>query len=368
MKICFLASASSIHTVRWVNALASLGNDVSLLTIQPPRLDSIDNRVSIYQLKITNKFGYYLNTLEARRIIRKINPDILNVHYASGYGTLGRLINYKPLLLSVWGSDVYLFPYQSKRNERILRKNLESATQIASTSKDMKKQTEKFIQPKLPIVITPFGIDMKKFKPNHSKKNNNYITIGTVKRLEEVYGIDILITAFSKLVKRLKSEEQIILLNKLRLLIVGDGSLREKLKKLVRDENIEDLVEFIGAVPNDEVPNYLNQFDIYCALSRSESFGVAVLEASACEVPVVVSNVGGLPEVVQNKKTGFIVNHEDIDEVVQKLYELVMNEDVRSKMGKKGREFVAEHYDWNKNVNHMLNVYENLIEEYKKIM
>ncbi|MFY0741931.1 glycosyltransferase [Solibacillus silvestris] len=366
MKICFLANSSSIHTVRWVNALAMLEHDISLLTIQPSEIDKLDKRVKVYELKIKNKFGYYMNAVEARRIIRKINPDIINAHYASGYGTLARLIGYMPILLSVWGSDVYLYPYQSKWNEKTLRKNLKAASQIASTSHAMKKQTEKFVKSTLPIAVTPFGIDLNKFEPRNLR-DRNYITIGTVKRLEAIYGIDILILAVSGLVERLHSENQLELISKIRLQIVGEGSERERLKQLAIEKQVDTFTEFIGAVPNDKVPIYLNQFDIYCAFSRSESFGVAILEASACEVPVVVSNVGGLPEVVDDGRTGFVVNPQEIEEIVAKLYELVMNEDARIKMGKYGREFVSEYYDWNKNVAHMVRVYESLIEKDDKL-
>lgn len=365
MKICLLASASSIHTVRWVNALADLGHEISLITIQQPELDVIDNRVAIYELKIKNKLGYYLNFPESKRIIRKIKPDIINVHYASGYGTLGRLVHFEPTLLSVWGSDVYLFPYKSKWNEQTLRKNLRTASQIASTSHALKLQTKKFVENKLPIVVTPFGIDLDRFYST-DKKGTDVILIGTVKSLESIYGIDILINAVSELIKRLNMEHQLEIANKIRLKIVGDGSEKTSLIQLTKEKNIHEITHFVGAVSNDEVPKYLNELSIYCAFSRSESFGVAVLEASACEVPVVVSSVGGLPEVVKNGESGFIVNHNDIDMIVDKLYELVMDKNKRSQMGLSGREFVSKYYEWNNNVAHMVEIYEKLIANSRK--
>lgn len=365
MKICFLAGASSIHTVRWVNAMADIGHEVSLLTIHHSEMDEVDERVAVYKLKVKNKFGYYLNFLEAKCIIKKIKPDIVNVHYASGYGTLGRLLNFKPTLLSVWGSDVYLYPYQSKLNERTLKKNLHSADQIASTSRAMKVQTELFITPRIPIAVTPFGIDLNCFKPDRNIQSNE-IVIGTVKRLENIYGIDILIRAVSKLKKRLHNEGKLELGEKVRLKIVGEGSELQSLMQLAKDEKINEITKFVGAVANIEVPNYLNQFDVYCAFSRSESFGVAVLEASACEVPVVVSGVGGLPEVVKDGETGFIVNHENLTEIVEKLYLLVTDKEKRIEMGRRALDFVSEHYDWDKNVTHMERVYDKLIKRQNK--
>jgi len=363
MKICFLAGASTIHTVRWVNAIANLGHEVSLISMHPADMDKLDARIKVHELKFTNKLGYYLNVSEVKKLLSKIQPDLLNVHYASGYGTLSRLANFAPSLLSVWGSDVYLYPYQSKRNEKTLRKNLIAANQIASTSRAMKKQTELFIKTSTPIEVTPFGIDLELFSPSPEKQDDN-IVIGTVKRLEVVYGIDVLILATAKLIGRLRDDERNELVEKIQLKIVGNGSELVNLERLAKELNIINITEFVGAIPNDEVPKYLNEFDIYCAFSHSESFGVAVLEASACEVPVVVSHVGGLPEVVQNGETGFVVNHKNIDEVVEQLLKLVINQELRQKMGRNGRLFVKKHFEWHENVLRMEKVYRGLIERH----
>lgn len=364
MKISFLAGASSIHTVRWVNAIVNLGHEVDLITMHPAELDKLDDRVRVHELKFANKLGYYLNYLEVRRLLKVIQPDLLNVHYASGYGTLSRLVNFTPTLLSVWGSDVYLYPYQNKRNEKTLRKNLQKANQIASTSEAMKKQTEHFVSPSNPIKVTPFGIDLNRFTPSRDKQGD-HIVIGTVKRLELIYGIDILINATAKLIERLRKENRNDLRERIQLRIVGKGSELQKLEQLTEDLNIGDITEFVGAIPNEEVPNYLKQFDVYCAFSHSESFGVAVLEASACEIPVVVSHVGGLPEVVQNGKTGFVVDHENINEVVEHLLMLIVDQERRQEMGRNGRKYVRENYDWNQNVLEMEKVYQELIKRPK---
>ncbi|MGY0691407.1 glycosyltransferase [Virgibacillus sp. FSP13] len=356
MKVCFLAAASSIHTVRWVNAIVERGHDVDLITMHHSKSDRIDSRVCLHQLKVPAPIGYYLNGLEVKMLIRGIQPDILHVHYASGYGTLARLIDFNPSLLSVWGSDVYLFPDKSKRNEKTLKKNLNAVTQITSTSYAMKEQTEQFVTPKSPIEVIPFGIDLDLFKASGTKDSNS-IVIGTVKKLEQIYGIDILIIATAKLVDYLRSTNYEDIVKRLKLMIVGDGSQLTYLQELARKLHISEITEFVAAVPNNQVPHYLNQLDIYCAFSRSESFGVAVLEASACEVPVVVSHVGGLPEVAKDGQTGYMVDYENIDDIVNRLFELVIDKDKRNHFGKNGRDFVKNNYNWYRNVSHMEEIY-----------
>jgi glycosyltransferase involved in cell wall biosynthesis len=362
MRICFLASASSIHTVRWVNAMVERGHDVHLITMHKPDKDKIDNRVNVYVLPFSSPIGYYLNVFRVRKLLKHIKPDILNTHYASGYGTLSRLVKFEPTLLSVWGSDVFDFPYQSKMNKKILTKNLNAATQIASTSFVMKKQIEKFVSPRLPIEVTPFGVDMNLFKTGQIKnEQSEEITIGIVKSLEECYGVEYLIRATAVLIKKLERNQLDNEAKKVRLLIVGEGSLRDQLQNIARELGISHITTFIGAVPNTQVPHYLNKMDIFCLPSLQESFGVAAVEASACELPLVVSNVGGLPEVVKDGETGFVVEPKNIEKLADRLYDLVINPELRLKMGKNGRHFVSSFYNWEDNVTKMENVYNDLV-------
>jgi len=351
-----MADSSSIHTVRWVNALANKGHKISLITQHNKGVNSFNDNVNIYELPIKNSYGYYLNYPIAKFYIRKIKPDIINTHYASGYGTLSRLVNFTPTLLSVWGSDVYDFPYRSNIKKKILIKNLNASTEIASTSYAMKNQIEKFVDKKK-INITPFGIDLNKFYPN-PKKDSDVINIGIIKNLEPVYGVEYLIRAFKLLIDKIDSNKNKRDVN---LIIVGTGKQENYLKQLTINLNIKKYTNFVGAVSHDYVPELLNTFDIFCAPSIRESFGVAVIEASACELPVIVSDVGGLTEIVDHGKTGFVVSSKDVKGIGERLYELTYNKEKRELFGKNGRKKVEKLYNWSDNVSKMEKIYSNII-------
>jgi glycosyltransferase involved in cell wall biosynthesis len=100
--------------------------------------------------------------------------------------------------------------------------------------------------------------------------------------------------------------------------------------------------------------------DIFVAVSQEESFGVAVLEASACEKPVVVSNVGGLPEVVTDKETGFLVEKNNPAAIAEALEKLLLNPELRTIFGRNGRAKVLKEYQWEDSVRKMLSVYSDL--------
>lgn len=358
MKICFLSSANSIHIIRWVNSLSHRGHDVYLLTMEKPDYDTINEKVKVIKLKLSSPYGYYLNFFEGKRLIKKIKPDIMHTHYASGYGTLSRLINFHPTILSVWGSDIYLYPHKNKFNMWNIKKNLYATDIIGSTSEAMKLEVKKLIDSDKNIAVTPFGIDKYKFYPV-KKQNSKKIIIGTVKSMESVYGIDYLLQAFKIIVTKVPRNFQI------EFLLVGGGKI-EYYRNLSQKLGIDDKTRFTGKIPHNDVPKYLNKLDIYCAPSLSESFGVAALEASACGLPVVVSNVGGFPEVVKENQTGYLVPPQNAEILADKILDLVLNENKRKVFGKNGRKFVLENYDWEVNVDNMEEVYANLLNRAKK--
>jgi len=147
----------------------------------------------------------------------------------------------------------------------------------------------------------------------------------------------------------------------MQLLLVGDGSVREKLTSLVNQLDLGYVVTFAGEVPISKVVDYHNIMDIEVFLSKTESFGVSVLEASATETPVVVTNVGGLPEVVEDGVTGIVVPLGNMNKTVKAIERLILDYRLRIKMGKAGRTRVINLYNWEDNVQQMINIYERVI-------
>lgn len=404
-RIALLGAANSIHLQRWANALAARGQAVSLLSQQRCAPALLDPAVECVWLPHARGFGYLANARAVRRHLTAWRADLLNAHYASGYGTTAALCGFRPTLLSVWGSDVYDFPYQTlvtghaRRRRtlegdetrgakgdvpgggsgsgtgtggdtlrgRLLRWNLRRATALAATSHAMARQVHRLL-PELPdgaISITPFGVDLAGFAPGPGacgpgQREPGRLTLGSVKSLAPKYGIDLLLRAFAGV---LRDPQVRALPAECRLLIVGDGPQRPALEALARALGIDDRTTFAGAVAHRDVPHWLNQLDIYCAPSRldSESFGVAVIEASACALPVVVSDAGGLPEVVRHGETGLVVPRDDAAALQAALTRLVLDGALRTALGRAGRAHVARAYAWADCVDRMLACYERTI-------
>jgi glycosyltransferase involved in cell wall biosynthesis len=351
MKLVLLAPASSVHTQRWANALCDRGIEVHVISEHAP-LKGYAEKILLHCLPHRSGAGYIFNGGGLRKIISRVRPDVVNAHYATGYGTLARAVRDVPVVLNVWGSDVFEFPVKSALHGWWLRRNLFNAARLVATSQVMADRTHDLVPERPRPEVVPFGVDVERFHPSDTTTRiQGTVLIGTIKSLARVYGIDTLIAAFAR-VHALRPS------GTLRLRIVGDGPDRDRLQRFAASLLPSAAVEFVGAVPHDRVPNELSKLDVFVALSRQESFGVAVIEASAAGLPVLTSTAGGLPEVVRDGVTGYTVPVDDVDAAAARLDELVASRDLCDRMGKAGREFVLQHYEWSSCVDRMIKVLE----------
>lgn len=366
MKLLLLSDLNSIHTKKWVHALAVRGIEIEIFGLGKPMDDFYDDleNVKIHHAEFNNQYGksgakkmkYVSVYKQIRKIDKAFKPDIVHAHYATSYGLIGTFLNHKRYLISVWGDDVFSFPKESALKKLLLKRNFRRAKGLFSTSKIMAIEAKLYTDKKVHVV--PFGVDLKAFKKMEVDRDESKIIVGIVKTLEDKYGINYLIDAFDKVVK--EDTQQIF-----ELLIVGKGSKEEDLKKQVVDLGLTNMVTFTGAVAHSAVPECFNRMDIVVVPSilDGESFGVAAVEASACEKPVVVSDVGGLPEVIIEGETGLICPPRDANCLADKIAYLAKDKTLRDQLGKNGRANAYKNYDWVQNVDLMMSHYERILKE-----
>ncbi len=348
MKLLLVAAANSVHVLRWANAFAERNIGTHLATQHDP-IAGFAPAVHIHRLPHTGGLGYFRNRAALRKLVARLKPDVINIHYASGYGTLSAAIRGTPVVLNVWGSDVFSFPHKSPVHHWLIVRNLRRADHLVSTSEAMAKEVRTLLGTDVPITIVPFGVDTALFKPASARPKNGPLVIGTVKTLAQTYGIDILLRSFALVPTRMQDRE-------VRLRIVGTGPQEAELRALSKSLGIADRVEFRGAITHAEIPAELASMDVFAALSRSESFGVAVIEASACGLPVVVSDVGGLPEVVRDGITGMLVPVNDPQAAANAFTQLLSDDGKRSRMAAEGRRWTRSAFDWQACVDRMIDV------------
>lgn len=353
LRLLLVGAGNSIHLQRWANGLVQAGCSVACATVHAPLPQGWDQRVRLHPLQPHGAAGYLLAAPALRRLVRQLRREgglhLTHVHYATGYGTLAALAGCRPRLLSVWGSDVDEFPDRSPLHAAFLRHTLMQADALAATSQALVRRVQQLLPRPPRLFVTPFGVDTQQFAPlpltlsagaTPGALAARPLVIGTSKSLAPTYGIDVLLHAFAQLPAHAPDGRP------LHLRLLSGGPDAAAYQALCAQLGLQARVEFVGGLPHAEMPQALRQLDIFVAPSRQESFGVAVLEASACQLPVVASDVGGLPEVVQQGHTGWLVPPGDVRALAAALLQLVQSPALRQALGRAGRQMVLARYDW----------------------
>lgn len=356
MKICILSNALAVHTQRWAKAYAERGNEVHLLSIRHADIPSV--KVHTVRLGPANSgsvgwtfLSYFWLLVTAWWRLKKIAPDILHAHYVVTHGVIAAFSGFHPWVVSAWGKDVIWdkqgsMPWHLRLMNRFA---LRDADLVCSTSQYMIGHLREFVRPNCMIEQVPFGVNCERFRPVKSEGtkicDRKEFRIGFVKTLSTKYGPHVLIRAMQRIVEALPHAQ---------LIMAGRGPLLEELQGLVRNMGLDDHVKFVGFVPNDEVSRLMQTFDVFVNCSVCpESFGVAILEASSCGLPVVATRVGGVSEVCRDGETGIMVDPNDSGALAKAIIQIAKDPELREKMGRDGRSFVLQNYVWQNNVRRM---------------
>lgn len=363
-KICYLADASNPHVKKWCDFFLKKGYEIEIISLNGGSIDGVTvhnfqtNVNEVRNKGLFSKFNYLKHRKEIKALIEKIRPDFLHAQYASSYGFLGALMGYKPYILSVWGTDIYDFPRNGLLQKMIIKYNFKKADYIFSNSIDMAREANLYTNKK--VYITYFGVDTNRFKPIDEAKDQAYFTFGIVKSLEKKYGIKYLIEAYDKLYTKYQGAYKG---KKLRLLIGGSGQEEAALKYQVSGLESRASISFLGRVQPQVIVDTYNSCDVCVFPSLREGFGVSAIESQACQVPVIITRVGGHPESVDEGKTGLVVESKSVQGLFEAMDKLMTDDQLRIDMGKRAREFVVSTYRFEDNFEDISKLYDMVLEK-----
>ncbi|MEO5644965.1 MAG: glycosyltransferase [Bacteroidia bacterium] len=364
-RILFLADIDSAHTRKWAISLSERGYEIGIFSLRKSESSLFISHPSIrvfnedglatqkFHIASALKLSYLQFVPAVKATIKKFQPAIVHAHYATSYGLLGVRSGFHPLIISVWGSDIFEFPKKSILHRLLVFNNLKKADAVFSTSEIMREEVLHYVTKE--VDVTPFGVDVNEFAPEEAASlfTGNPKVIGTIKSLEQNYGIETLISAFALVKKKYAAD--------LKLLICGDGTKEQELKQLANETGYGNDILFSGRINQQEVPRYHNMIDIFVNISLQESFGVAVVEAMACEKPVVVTPVGGLKEVVEENVSGVFVPVGNIERTAEAILGLLDDPAKAKRMGEEGRKRVLKKYDWKNNLDDIEKLYNKIV-------
>jgi L-malate glycosyltransferase len=324
--------------------LADRGHQIHFISYAlPMRLNAARADIQFHEVEITNyplfdhpPYALALATKMAE-VAEIHNLDLLHCHYAiphsaSAFLAKSMLLPRKlPVVTTLHGTDITLVG-SDRSYLPITRFSINQSDGVTAVSNYLKEATIKIIGAKNNIEVIHNFVNCDKYKPSDNQDLKKYFApegerilihvsnFRAVKRPADVVNI------FSRVQERLPAV----------LLMVGDGPERSSAEYLVREEGLARKVHFLGKQENIE--EFIGISDLLLLPSETESFGLVALEAMACEVPVVASRVGGLPEVVADGVEGFLVEPHDIAQMAECSLAILSNASVRKEMGKRARE------------------------------
>lgn len=360
MKLCFLASAASIHSYRWIKFFADKGYETYWISLTSNIFGDI-NGVRFYQFREfpAKVLDVLFNVVLVRRLIKKINPDILHAHYAGIYGILGALSGFHPYILTAWGSDVLIVP-NSRTAKPLIKFVLKGADLITCDADHMKDAIVKLGVSASKIKIIYFGVDTKKFSPGLKDENiikelgiQDSLVVISLRNLEPIYNIETLIKAIPLVLKEISN---------VKFIIAGKGSEEKKLKRLVKKLGLESNIKFVGFIPNYELPTYLRVADVYVSTSLSDAgIAASTAEAMACKLPVVVTNTGENKKWIQDNKGGYLIPIKTPKILAEKIICLLEDENRRRSFGEINRKTIEEKNDYYKEMIKVKKIYEEIV-------
>ena len=306
-------------------ALAAKNYNVHFISYsQPARLDFFNpnvffHEVSIYKYPLFEYVPY--ETILASKIVDIVKQnkiDILHVHYAIPHASAALMAKnileeqgiHVPIVTTLHGTDITLVG-KDPTFEPVVSYSINHSDAVTAVSESLKKDTLTNFHIQNNIHVIPNFIDFSRFtkqKKEHFKKAiapmNEKILVHTsnfrkVKRVEDV------VKVFAKIADKIPSK----------LLLIGDGPERTNIELLCRETGVCDRITFLGK--QEQIEEILSVCDLFLLTSETESFGLAALEAMACEVPVISTNTGGIPEVNIDGETGFLSGIGDIDSMAK---------------------------------------------------
>ena len=368
MKICYLADAGSIHTQRWIEYFANKGHEVYLISQRSFGNETLKN-VNLHLLKtipqmrvVPYPINLFYNAMQVKRLIKKIKPDILHAHYITDYGVIGAITDFHPFVSTGWGSDILISPKKSKITKFLVRYTLKHTDLFTSDSDYLKETAISYGAPKDNSYVIQWGVDLKLFNPlSNSKikseldlKNNCQVVIST-RSFEPIYNIDTIIKSIP-IVLNEANDVKFVLKN-------GYGTKGSELMNLARKMGVLDSTIIIDKMLDyGQMSNYLNMSDIFVSVPSSDSTPVSLLEAMACGLPVIVSDLPANREWVKDGWNGFIVPIKDSNVLAEAIIKLLRNEELQKLFGQRNYELINEKANHEKHMEKMEGLYQSLID------
>ncbi|MCL4559659.1 MAG: glycosyltransferase [Chloroflexi bacterium] len=364
MRIIYFSHLDTPHDLRFLEALAQTPYRVFALTLtrgggRPRQNISLPEGIERLEWSGDRKLARGesdANLLdELRTLVDHVKPDLIHAGPIQSAAFLAAQAGFRPLVSMSWGSDLLVDADRSADLLRITRYTLERSDVLLGDCQAVKQKAVSLGFPAERVVLFPWGVDLERFSPGDEKALRLFLggeasfVLLSLRAWEPLYGVDIIARAFVRAAQQRPD---------LRLVLMGGGSQEGLLRSLLEAGGVIDRVIFPGQVSQAELPAYYRAADLYVSASHSDGSSVSLLEALACGLPALVSDIPGNREWISPEEQGWLFPDGNAEALAAAILRTAGERERLPEYSLKARQLAVKRADWTVNFKTLLKGYD----------
>ncbi len=364
-RVLYFSRDYSTHDHRFLTSLSETNFEVYYLRLEN-RNDisgSFTDKVNILPvLKEGKPFNYtglakIVNILQ--KIYSQIKPDLVHVGPIQSCAFLAALSGFSPLVSMSWGSDLLVDSEKNNFMRWATKYTLGRSSLLLGDCQVVKEKAKEFGFPEEKIILFPWGIDLNLFKPGQETClrdrlgwQDNFVLL-SLRSFEKIYGVEVVARAVVRVVTMEPN---------IRLILLGKGSLENEIKDIFKQSGIIDKIFFGGSINQSDLPAIYQSADLYLSASYSDGSSVSLMEALASGLPVLVSDIPGNKEWIENGKNGWLFKSGDEEDLARMILEIYKTKSDDQSIRLAARMTALKKANWDLNFQKLLNAYQNVLQ------
>jgi glycosyltransferase involved in cell wall biosynthesis len=362
MRILYFSKSYTPHDYRFLSSLSKTEQEVFFLQLEATKRQT-ENRPVPEKIQQILWAGGQREfrwrdvprlTLDLRRVIKEIKPDIIHAGPIQNCAFLVALSGFRHLLSMSWGYDLVMDADRDAWMRWVTRYTLKRSAFFTSDAKVSRDKAVAFGMDPKRTVIFPWGTDIEHFTQKTFKRGNvQSFTLFCSRTWESIYGVDILAKAFVKVANENP---------KVDLILLGGGSQGNHIRQILMKGGVMEQVNFGGHVGYRDLPRWYHMADLYISPSHVDGSSITLMEAMACGLPSIVSDIAGNREWIEDGVNGWLFRDGDVDDLADKIKSAIAQRKELPVIGKAARRSAEMRADWRKNFQKLLEAYDKVIQ------
>ncbi len=361
MRILYFSLGYSTHDHRFLSAMTSGGHDVLFVQLEGNRRQVEDRpipegvRLALWKggKKPFEWRDLPALVLDLKRLIRDFQPDLVHAGPIQTCAFLAVLTGFGPILTMSWGFDLMDDVHRNGWWGWVTRYTLQRSTYFISDANVTRDKAVAYGMNPQRTVVFPWGVNLEQFAPSTADRpSSEAFTLFCNRSWEPRYGVDVLAKAFVQVAaSRLE----------VGLILLGGGSQGANLRQILMKGGVMERVHFGGQVSQKDLPNWYHRADLYISPSHVDGSSVSLMEALACGLPCLVSDIPANQEWVREGENGWLFCDGDVDDLSAKILQAIEKRETLAQIGRNARSVAEARADWKKNTETLLRTYDTVI-------